>query len=296
MRIVIAGASGLIGTALAARLARNGHDVVRLVRRPARGPLEAQWDPATGTLDEAVLAGADAVVNLSGAGIGDRPWTKRRIRKLFASRLQPTHTLVSAMARLDTPPATFISQSASGYYGSVRTGPLREDSGPGAGVLANLCVEWEEAANRAPAGVRVVTPRTGIILSRSGGALRPLILLLKFGLGGPFGNGRQHWPWITLHDEAAALEFLLTSRIAGAVNVCAPDTTDVNTIVRRLAVALHRPSLFRVPSPLLHLALGRLADELILANQPMDPSKLADAGFTWQHPSLPDAVAWIAAR
>ena len=285
----------MIGTALAGQLASQGDEVIRLVRRPASAPGAFTWDPANGELDESVLDGVDAVVNLSGAGIGERPWTKKRLEVLRASRLQTTLTLAAAMGRLEKPPATFISQSASGYYGADNAGVLHEDSPPGGGVLGPLCVEWERAARTAPAGVRVVTPRTGVVLSTSGGALAPLLPLLKLGLGGPFGNGRQYWPWITLADEAAALAFLLTSTLEGPVNLCAPESADVNTIVAALAEAYHRPAVCRVPRPALRLVLGKLADELVLANQRMEPSRLAEAGFHWQHPSLAEAMNWLRA-
>ncbi len=283
----------MIGTALSEQLVADGNEVIRLVRRPATSALEWTWDPTKGELDEAVLDGADAVVNLSGAGIGDRAWTKRRIQVLTESRLRTTQTLTVAMGRLGKPPATFISQSASGYYGASRDEALREDSSPGHGVLGRLSVEWERMARTAPAGVRVVTPRTGVVLSASGGALGPLLPLLKLGLGGPFGNGRQYWPWITLADEASALAYLLTAQIDGPVNVCAPESADVNTIVAGLAKAFNRPAFFRVPRPALRLVLGGLADELVMANQRMVPARLHEAGFRWLHPSLPDAMAWL---
>ncbi|MGW9415150.1 TIGR01777 family oxidoreductase [Arthrobacter cupressi] len=295
MRIVISGASGLIGSALAESLRGKGHEVVRLVRRPASASDERFWDPAAGVLDGEVLDGAGAVVNLSGAGIGDRRWTKARLRELASSRLRTTQTLTAAMSRAQDPPPVFLSQSASGYYGS-RPGVLREDSGPGTGVLSRLCVEWEAAAHTAPATVRVVTPRTGVVLSPRGGALGPLLPLLKLGLGGPFGNGRQYWPWITLPDEVAALEFLLGSGLEGPVNVCAPESADVNALVAALARAAHRPAFFRVPAPALRLVLGRLADELVLASQRMEPARLLDAGFRWQHAALTDAAAWVGAE
>lgn len=295
MRIVISGASGFIGTALTERLLRRGHDVVRLVRRPPTGSGEAQWDPNAGQLDEAVLDGADAVVNLSGAGIGDRRWTKARVREIIDSRLRATKTLAAAMARLGTPPPTFLSQSASGYYGSSRTGLLREDSGPGKGMLASLCVDWEAAAHTAPGNVRVVTPRTGVILSPDGGALGPLLPLLKLGVGGPLGNGRQYWPWVSLVDEVSAFEYLLDSPLEGPVNVCAPESADVNAIVGQLAAAFHRPAFLRVPAPALRLVLGgHLAEELVLANQRMEPAKLMSVGFDWQHPALANAARWVA--
>ena len=296
MRIVIAGASGLIGTGLSAALRRAGHDVVALIRRPPAAASEIRWDPGAGQLDPEALAGSDAVVNLSGAGIGDRPWTRRRIDELFSSRLHATRTLTRTMGKLDAPPSTFLSQSASGYYGDAGTAQLREGSSPGSGVLSRLCVEWEAAAHDVPRGVRVVTPRTGVVLSRHGGAMGRLLPLLRLGLGGPLGHGRQYWPWITLPDVSAALSFLLTSRLQGPVNVCAPESADVNSLMAALASALHRPGVLRVPSPALRLVLGNLADELLLSSQRMDPALLSGAGFQGCHPSLADAAAWVAAR
>jgi uncharacterized protein (TIGR01777 family) len=241
MRIVIAGASGLIGTELSATLRRAGHDVVSLVRRPPATPSEIGWDPAAGRLAPQALAGSDAVINLSGAGIGERPWTPRRIDELFKSRLDSTLTLTRSMHGLDAPPSTFLSQSASGYYGDGGAGQLREGSSPGSGILSRLCIEWEAAAHDAPRGVRVVTPRTGVVLSRSGGAMGKLLPLLRLGLGGPLGHGRQYWPWITLPDVSEAFSFLVSSRLQGPVNVCSPENADVNSLVAALAAALHRP-------------------------------------------------------
>ena len=296
MRIIVAGASGLIGTALSSTLRSAGHDVGTLVRRPPAAPSEFQWNPAEGSIDDTALKGADAVINLSGAGIGDRPWTRARISELRSSRLAATGTLTAAMGRLDTPPAVFLSQSASGYYGSAGPAVLRENAPPGSGVLARICVDWEAAAHEAPAGVRVVTPRTGVVLSRSGGALGRLMPLLRLGVGGPLGNGRQYWPWITLPDVAGAFAFLLDSQLSGPVNVCAPESADVNSLIAQLAGALHRPAVFRVPAPVLRLVMGQLADELLLASQRMEPAVLSGAGFEWQHPSLAQAAAWVAER
>ena len=293
MRIVMAGASGLIGTDLSSRLVSDGHDVTRLVRRTPASPAEVRWDPSAGQLDPACLEGADAVINLSGAGIGDRPWTRRRIDELFRSRLDPTRTLATAMKHLVTPPRTFISQSGAGYYGDAGSAALREGSPAGSGIMARICVEWEAAAHEAPAGVRVVTPRTAVVLSRSGGALGRLLPLLRLGVGGPLGNGRQYWPWITLPDLSAAFGFLLTAQLSGPVIVSAPEAANVNTLVAELAAALHRPALLRVPAPALRLAMGRLADELLLASQRVEPALLKEAGFEWQHPSLRRAAAWV---
>jgi uncharacterized protein (TIGR01777 family) len=296
MRIIVAGASGLIGTAISRTLRSAGHDVGALVRRPPASPAEFQWNPAEGRIDDEALKGADAVINLSGAGIGDRPWTRSRINELRNSRLGPTHTLTAAMARMDTPPAVFLSQSASGYYGNAGQQVLRENAPAGSGALARICVEWEAAAHGAPPGVRVVTPRTGVVLSRSGGALGRLMPLLRLGVGGPLGNGRQYWPWIALPDVAGAFAFLLAAPVSGPVNVCAPESADVNSLISQLAGALHRPALLRVPAPVLRLVLGQLADELLLASQRLEPAALHKAGFEWQYPSLAQAAGWVAER
>ena len=296
MRIIVAGASGLIGTAISRSLRSAGHDVGALVRRPPAAPSEFQWDPAAGSIDDLALKGADAVINLSGAGIGDRPWTRSRINELRNSRLGATRTLTAAMGRLDTPPAVFLSQSGSNYYGDAGLTVLRENAPAGSGVLAGICADWEAAAHEAPAGVRVVTPRTGVVLSRSGGALGRLMPLLRLGVGGPLGNGRQCWPWITLPDVGGAFEFLLNSPLSGPVNVCAPEIADVNSLIAQLAKALHRPAVLRVPAPVLRLVMGKLADELLLSSQRMEPAVLSEAGFVWQHPSLAQAAAWVAGR
>jgi uncharacterized protein (TIGR01777 family) len=296
MRIVIAGASGLLGTSVSETFRDAGHDVIALVRREAASAAEERWDPAAGQLDPGALAGADAVVNLSGAGIGDRPWTRKRVDELFSSRVGPTQTLVQAMRQLDSPPPTFISQSGSGYYGDAGNTVLRESAPPGSGTLSRICVEWEAAASAAPPGVRVVIPRTGVVFSRSGGALGRLLPLLRLGVGGPFGNGRQFWPWVTLPDVSAGFLFLLESQVSGPVNLCAPEDADVNAIVEALAHALHRPAVLRVPAPVLRLVMRNLAEELLLASQRMEPAVLSAAGFQWQHPSLAQAAQWVAGK
>ena len=198
------------------------------------------------------------------------------------------------MGRLDTPPAVFLSQSASGYYGDAGPVVLREDAPAGTSVLARICVDWEAAAQGAPAGVRVVTPRTGVVLSRSGGALGRLMPLLRLGVGGPLGNGRQFWPWITLPMLRGPSRSCSRPRCPGPVNVCAPESADVNSLISQLARALHSPALLRVPAPVLRLVMGKLAEELLLASQRMDPAALSEAGFQWQHPSLAQAAAWVA--
>ena len=294
MRIVMAGASGLIGTSMSETFTKAGHDVVSLVRGNPASASEVRWDPAAGELDPQALAGADAVVNLSGAGIGDRPWTRKRVEELFSSRICSTRTLTQAMRQLDSPPAAFISQSGSNYYGDAGNTVLRESAPPGAGTLSRICVEWEEAARSAPAGVRVVTTRTGVVLSRSGGALGKLLPLIRLGVGGPLGNGRQYWPWVTLPDVSAAFLFLLESRVSGPVNLCAPEQADVDTLVGEIARALHRPAALRVPAPVLRLLMRDLAEELLLSSQRMEPAVLLEAGFVWQHPTVAQAAQWVA--
>ena len=296
MRIVMAGASGLLGTSMSETFTKAGHDVVSLVRGDPASASEVRWDPAAGELDPQALAGADAVVNLSGAGIGDRPWTRKRVEELFSSRICSTRTLTQAMRQLDSPPAAFISQSGSNYYGDAGNTVLRESAPPGAGTLSRICVEWEEAARSAPAGVRVVTTRTGVVLSRSGGALGKLLPLIRLGVGGPLGNGRQYWPWVTLPDVSAAFLFLLESRVSGPVNLSAPEQADVDTLVGEIARALHRPAALRVPAPVLRLLMRDLAEELLLSSQRMEPAVLLEAGFVWRHPTVAQAAQWVAGR
>jgi uncharacterized protein (TIGR01777 family) len=296
MRIVMAGASGLIGTSMSESFTKAGHDVVSLVRGNPASASEVRWDPAAGELDPQALAGADAVVNLSGAGIGDRPWTRKRVEELFSSRVDSTRTLTHAMRQLDSPPAAFISQSGSNYYGDAGNTVLREAAPPGAGTLSRICVEWEDAARSAPAGVRVVTTRTGVVLSRSGGALGKLLPMIRLGVGGPLGDGRQYWPWVTLPDVSAAFLFLLDSRVSGPVNLCAPEQADVDTLVGEIARALHRPAALRVPAPVLRLLMRDLAEELLLSSQRMEPAVLLEAGFVWQHPTVAQAAQWVAGK
>lgn len=295
MHIVISGASGFIGKELQRTLRESGHTVTTLVRRGPANAAEVQWDPMRRELDPAALATADAVINLSGAGIGDRPWTTKRKAELVNSRLDSTRTLTAAMTRLETPPSVFLSQSASGYYGDAADAVLREDHPKGDGFLPRLCEEWEATALQAPPSVRVVTPRTGVVLSPSGGALARLLPLLRLGLGGPLGDGSQYWPWITMPDLAAAFAFLLTAEVRGPVNVCGPEAADLNTLIHRLGKALHRPTAAKVPAFVLKLVMDGLASELLLASQRMQPAVLAEAGFRWQHETIEAATEWVAA-
>lgn len=295
MRIVIGGASGLIGTALGRSLETDGHDVVRLVRRPARGAGEAEWDPLAGVLDPAVVSGADAVVNLSGASLGKLPWTAAYRSTILWSRLSATRTLVDAMNRAEQPPAAFLSGSAVGYYGDRPGETLTEDSSRGAGFLADVVVAWEDSALAAPDAVRTVLLRNGIVVDLAG-VLKPLAPLTRFGVAGPLGSGRQFWPWIGLQDEVRAITHLLTSTLSGPVNLCGPQAARADDLMFELARRMNRPYLLRVPKFALKALLGDAADGLLLSDQRVEPRRLLDDGFTFSTPTVEQALAEALAR
>ncbi|WP_285025680.1 TIGR01777 family oxidoreductase [Plantibacter sp. ME-Dv--P-122b] len=295
MRIVIGGASGLIGTALGRSLETDGHEVVRLVRRPARGAGEAEWDPLAGVLDPTVVSGADAVVNLSGASLGKLPWTAAYRSTILWSRLSATRTLVDAMNRAEQPPAAFLSGSAVGYYGDRPGETLTEDSSRGAGFLADVVVAWEDSALAAPDAVRTVLLRNGIVVDLAG-VLKPLAPLTRFGVAGPLGSGRQFWPWIGLQDEVRAITHLLTSTLSGPVNLCGPQAARADDLMFELARRMNRPYLLRVPTFALKALLGDAADGLLLSDQRVEPRRLLDDGFTFSTPTVEQALAEALAR
>ncbi len=290
MVVVVAGSSGLIGTALLARLRAEGHTVRRLVRRPAVGPEEITWDPDAGVLDPAALAGTDAVVNLAGAGVGDQRLTAARKRVVLESRTRTTGLIARTIAGLDDPPRVLLQGSATGAYGYRGDDVVTEADPYGDSYLADVVRQWEAAA--APAversGVRVAFLRTGIVLARSGGAAGRLLPLVRLGLGGPLGSGRQYWSWISLEDEVRAILHLLDAPVSGPVNLVAEPATQVE-IVRALARAVHRPAVLPVPGFALRLALGQFSDE-ILGSLRATPAALTAAGFVHRHPT-PDAAA-----
>src|SRR5690242_14236358 len=294
VRIAVTGSSGLIGTALVTALHAAGHDVVRLVRRPARHPDEVRWDPAAGSVDGDGLAGVQAAVNLAGAGVGDRRWSDAHKRAVLESRIDSTTTLVKALTALDPVPQVLVSGSAVGYYGDRGEDPLTESSEPGDTFLAGVTRAWEDAALAAgDAGIRVATARTGLVLTPDGGALKPLLLLARLGLAGPLGNGRQWWPWITLDDEVRALTHLLEHDVAGPVNLTAPQPARNADLTHALAHALHRPALLPAPAFALRIALGEFAGE-ILASQRVLPARLLESGFVFHHQTPAQAAAWVA--
>jgi uncharacterized protein (TIGR01777 family) len=295
MRIVIGGASGLIGTALGRSLETDGHDVVRLVRRPARGAGEAEWDPLAGVLDPAVVSGADAVVNLSGASLGKLPWTAAYRSTILWSRLSATRTLVDAMNRAEQPPTAFLSGSAVGYYGDRPGETLTEDSSRGTGFLADVVVAWEDSALAAPDAVRTVLLRNGIVVDLAG-VLKPLAPLTRFGVAGPLGSGRQFWPWIGLQDEVRAITHLLTSTLSGPVNLCGPQAARADDLMFELARRMNRPYLLRVPKFALKALLGDAAVGLLLSDQRVEPRRLLDDGFMFSTPTVEQALAEALAR
>ncbi|MFD7003639.1 TIGR01777 family oxidoreductase [Streptomyces mirabilis] len=290
-RIAIAGASGLIGSALTRSLTADGHEVVRLVRRAPRGKDEVRWDPDGQRMDAAGLAGCAAVVNLAGAGVASRRWTEAYKRKILDSRVRGTATLAAAVASLDERPRVFVNGSAIGFYGETGDRVVDESAPPGEGFLPSVCVAWEGAAAPArEAGVRTVFARTGLVVAREGGAWGKLFPLFKAGLGGRMGDGRQYWSYISLHDEVAAIRHLIdTSSLSGPVNLTAPTPLTNREITEAMGRVLHRPTVFPTPAPLLRLALGDMSGD-ILGSQRVHPTRLLSSGFTFTFPSIEETL------
>ncbi|GAA2901955.1 epimerase [Actinoplanes cyaneus] len=293
MRIVMAGASGFLGARLAGRLRQSGHDVDRLVRRPAAGSNEITWTPSQGRLDPAALAGADAVINLAGANIGGRRWTASYKNVLRASRLDTTDTIARALAKLPAAdrPRTLLQSSAVGWYGDTGDREASEESPAGSTFLADLCRVWEAAARPAEdSGVRVVLLRTAPVLDRQGSPLKQLLPVFKLGGGARFGGGRQWMAWIAVADWLGAAEFLLEREdLAGPVNlVSAAQCTNLD-FTRALARQVRRPALLTVPGPVLDLMLGELAGEA-QRSQRVIPGVLRNAGFSWTYPDIETAL------
>ncbi|MEU3826801.1 TIGR01777 family oxidoreductase [Streptomyces sp. NPDC029080] len=290
-RIAVAGASGLIGSALVRSLAADGHEVVRLVRGAPSGPDEVRWDPGRQYVDTAGLAGCDVVVNLAGAGVGDRRWTPEYKRLLRDSRVLGTAALAEAAASLPRPPRVFLNGSAIGFYGDTGDRVADEDTPPGDGFLARLCVEWEEAA--APvteAGVRTVFLRTGLVVARGGGAWGRLFPLFRAGLGGRLGDGRQYWSYIALHDEVAAIRHLIDGEsLSGPFNLTAPHPLRNSEITAAMGRVLHRPTVCAVPAAVLRTALGEMAGD-VLGSQRVVPKRLLESGFRFAFPGIDEAI------
>jgi len=299
VKIVITGATGLIGTALSASLRADGHDVVPLVRRPVRvGESAVQWDPAAGTLDPAGLEGADAVVNLAGAGIGDKRWSDEYKRLVLESRTSSTGLVARTMADLDRPPSVLVSGSAIGIYGETGDRAATERSAHGHDFLAQVCEQWEAATAPAEeAGTRVAHLRTGMVLAGQGGALGKMLPLFKLGVGGRMGSGEQWWSWISLDDEIAMIRWLLDTDVSGPVNATSPQPVTNADLTRSLGQVLHRPTVVPVPSFGPKILLGaELADTLLFTSQKVLPQVAIDTGFVFRYPTIEGALRHVLDR
>lgn len=290
--VILAGASGLIGTALQTSLRSDGYRVIELVRRPARGPDEIEWlREDDKTLDPSLISGALAVVGLNGASIGKFPWTQSYKQVLRSSRLEPTRVLADAVRALGENAPLFVSSSAVGFYGTQPGHPVDESADAGHGFLPELCVDWEAAAHSAGQDARVAIVRTSPVIHREG-VLKPLVLLTKLGISGPIGGGHQHWPFISLEDEVRAIRHILDHQLTGTFNFAAPVPSTANGLGRSLAKGLRRPYLLPVPGFAVKLALGKdPAEALLTCDVVAVPKALTESGFEFKHPTIREAVA-----
>jgi len=303
MKILVAGSSGLVGTALGSALARAGHTVCRLVRpqssanERAKEGFAVAWDPATGELGGAGV-GADAVVNLAGASIADGRWSKQRKELLRVSRIDTTRALVNALAKMNARPSVLVSASAIGIYGNRGDETLTEESTPGTDFLAGLAQEWEAEALKAEAlGIRAVLARFGIILAREGGALPKMLTPFKLGAGGCLGSGKQWMSWVMLEDVVGILRFAIeNASLRGAINIVSPQPLQNAEFTKVLAKAMHRPALFPAPAFALRLVLGEMADVLLLSSQRVAPQGLQKLGYRFLHADLNSALAKVLAK
>jgi len=300
MRILISGSTGFVGSALVNALQEQGHEIARLMRPGTQqgsaggaGAQDIPWDPVAGQFGAAAAEGADALIHLAGASIADGRWSASRKELLRTSRVDATRHLMGALAKLQRPPRAIVAASAIGYYGSRGDEALSEASAPGSDFLAGVCREWEaETARGAQFGARVVILRFGIILAAHGGALPKIVMPFKLGVGGRLGDGRQWMSWVTLQEVVSIVQFALPSpALTGPVNVVSPNPVRNSEFTTVLAKTLHRPALFPAPAFALRLAVGEMADALLLGSQRVLPSKLMDSGYTFQQPVLAGALA-----
>jgi uncharacterized protein len=292
MQVVVTGSSGLIGSALVSSLERAGHRVLRLVRRPPRGALEAHWDPAAGTLDPAPLEGVEAVIHLAGESIARLRWTAAVKARVRDSRVLGTRLLSERLAGLGRRPRVLVSASAVGWYGNRGDEVLDESAGPGAGFLAAVADQWERAADPArAAGIRVAHSRFALVLAARGGVLARLLPVFRFGLGGPVGSGRQWWSWVSLTDTVAALHHLIASNsLSGPVNVAAPAPATNREFARVLGRVVGRPAVLPAPAFVFRLIMGDMAEETVLASARIVPARLRASGYEFRHVGLEPAL------
>ena len=291
MKVLIAGASGLIGSALIQPLAAEGAEVTRLVRSTPK-PGEIEWHPNQDAMDPARLEGFDAIINLAGENVAAGRWTEDQKRKIHDSRVNGTHLLSEAMAKLATRPRVFLCASATGFYGDREDEVLDEHSDSGGGFLAGVCREWEKATEPAvAAGVRVVNLRFGVILSREGGMLAKLLTPFKMGMGGKVGSGKQVISWVAIDDAVSAIKLALNDEtFRGPVNVVSPNPVTNEVFTKTLGHVLSRPTALAMPAFAARLAFGEMADETLLASQYVVPKRLSDAGFEFKYPELEGAL------
>ena len=294
MKALISGSTGLIGTALVRSLEASGHSVARLTRpTSASVPNAIPWDPASGSLDARQLEGFDAVIHLSGENVASRRWSADQKARIRDSRVNSTALLANALARLDNPPEVFACASATGYYGDRADQILTEDSAPGSDFLANVGVEWEDAAVPASdVGIRVATMRTSVVLTAAGGMVSTVAPIFRLGLGGRLGSGRQYLSWISRQDIIRAMHWILEhDDLSGPVNLCSPNPVTNSDFTRTMGRVLRRPALFPVPRLALRITQGEIAD-MLLASVRATPAKLTATGFQFHHQNLEDALHW----
>lgn len=289
MRIVIAGSSGLIGTALVEQLRLAGHEVMRLVRREPKAASEVKWDPNTGEIDLTALTGVEVMINLAGAGVGDHRWTDKYKAEILNSRVNATNTIVKAATELK--PKVLINASAIGFYGETGDREVDETSNPGTGFLVDVVKAWEAATEPAKsAGIRVVNIRTGLVVSGKGGAWARLLPLFKAGLGGQLGNGKQYWSFISLRDEINAIKFVMENdQVSGPVNLTAPNPVTNREVTKAMSKVLRRPALLPVPAFALKIVLGEFSQE-VLGSARVLPKVLQSAGFNFQDADIVSAI------
>jgi uncharacterized protein len=303
MKIVVTGATGLVGSALVPSLVAGGHSVVRLVRRQsdagAMGNVaDALWQPERGEIDAAAIAGCDAAVHLAGENISEGRWTEEKKRRIIESREKGTRLISETLARLDPRPCALVSASATGFYGDRGDELLTEESASGKNFVARVCREWEAATEPArSAGIRTAVLRFGIVLAREGGALAKMMTPIKLGVGGKLGSGRQYYSWITIDDAVAAIRHALENEeVSGPVNLVSPQPVTNGEFTAALGRALGRPTLFAVPAFAARLAFGEMADELLLASARVEPARLKATGFEFKHPTLEGALNHLVGR
>ncbi len=298
-KIVITGSSGLVGTNLITHLAAHSHDIVRMARGTgATTDSTVHWDPEAGEIDAVGLEGCDAVVHLAGESIANRRWSAAQKDRIRDSRVSGTTLLCETLANLESKPQVLVSASAIGFYGDRGDYVCDESAACGTGFLPDVCVAWEAATEPAlRAGIRIVNIRTGIVLSRDGGALAKMLLPFQFGLGGVVGSGKQFWSWITLHDLIKAIDHCITTDgLRGPVNAVAPKAVTNYEFTKTLGRVIRRPTIFPMPAFAARLVLGEMADALLLASTHVVPKRLLETGFHFEFPELEPGLRKVLTR